>query len=154
MSSKNPILLGAVESKQRGSKVDLEPDWLKFLSDLWIEVKQGRHPKAGGTKTNIVEFGAMLAAATGRVDPWADASISRFLNGTQLSDELLLGFVTFFDLPYPILSAKSVEEIEWFNLVRTLGELGEEGRTKLAELRTVVIARIRVIKAEARLREG
>jgi hypothetical protein len=110
----------------RGNTIELEPQWLDFLHGLWRQVKSGEHPRAEGRKHNLVQFGALLAKEIGRDQPFSDASVSRFLKGTQVTDELARAFCQFFSLDYPVLSARHPDEIRWFALGRLMREMNQE----------------------------
>lgn len=111
----------------RGSSVEIEKAWLNHLHKLWHQMKDGSHPKAGGRKWSLEEFGRELARTSGRArGAWSKVSVSRFLNGQQPSDDLLRAFCSFFDLDYPIVCARHPDEIRWFQIGRSIRSLSKE----------------------------
>lgn len=118
-------------SKGRGSSIPLEQEWIKTLEGHWLTVKRGEHPKAHGRRHNLVQFGVLLAQESGRGEPFSESSLSRFFRGLQPSDEISDALSAFFDLPGPLLAARHIEEIEWFQLGRSIRDAD---RQKFREL--------------------
>ena len=121
----------------RGNTIPLSQEWLDMLHGLWRDVKEGRHPKSDGQTVSMDTFGAWLAEAIGRDRPYSRASISRFLAGLQVSDDLSDAFCLFFGLNSPALYADTPAEIDWFNLGRRLrGKSQTEYDTIVAMIRS------------------
>lgn len=104
--------------RSRGNRVELEPEWLDLLSYQWDQVRRGRHHSVD--KMTQAEFGAALAKEVGRNDPFSDASVSRFLSGKQVTDEMTLAFSRLFSLPYPLLCITQPEEAVLFENMRAI----------------------------------
>ena len=107
-------------SAGRGNTITLDQEWLDLLHTLWHEVKHGRHPSTDGQKVSLQEFGKILARKVGRRDPWSKQTLSKFLKGEQVTDDLVFAFSEFFGIPYPLISAPNPDIVEWAELGRYL----------------------------------
>lgn len=73
----------------------------------------------------LERLGEQLAKAVGRPRPFGSSSVHRFLDGTQVTDVLVDAFSRLFELPYPVVSASSPDEVLWFELGRRIKEIDQ-----------------------------
>jgi hypothetical protein len=86
-------------ARQRGRSVALPSWWLGPLRSI----------VAAGTASHR-ELGIALAATAGRLQPWAQSSVSRFLAGTHTPDDLAEAFQRHFALPPYVVQPRDLTE--------------------------------------------
>lgn len=65
----------------------------------WLDLARQAVAASG---VGLVEMGRKLAQAKRRAEPWNHGSVSRFLSGKLVTDEMVDAFVAVFDLPRPV----------------------------------------------------
>lgn len=65
---------------------------------------------AANDKRGLVDLGKRLATAIKRDQPFNHGTISKFLRGKTLTDELVAAFVTLFDMPQPAYYPRDLAE--------------------------------------------
>ena len=122
-------------STGRSSAIQVSPAWLDLLRERTDALT------VDGKSVGVVQLGKMLADAVGRRTPFSKATVSRFLLGDLITEEMLQAFSKLFDLPYPVITANSIEEIEWFDLGRLVFEADSKfARETMMRLRSWALA--------------
>lgn len=73
----------------------------------WLDLARQAVAASGD---GLVEMGRKLAAAKGRPERWNHGSVSRFLSGKMVTDEMVDAFVALFDLPRPVYYPRDAAE--------------------------------------------
>jgi hypothetical protein len=104
--------------RERGRTVDM-PSW-------WLDLVRSR---VAGMGKSLGDVGEMLAEKVKREEPWSHASVSRFLAGLHVTDDMAEAFVQLLKVPPAIFVARSESE------AREILELQKRLRGRSAERR-------------------
>ncbi len=118
----------------RSPKVQLTKPFLDDLHARWHEVKGGTHEVNFGEKISLEEWGKRLAKGVRRPRPFDKGQVSRFLDGSHTSKEVLEAICAYFRIPSPLISPQSIAEVEWFAAGQTLAALNQEEFQKMLRL--------------------
>ena len=114
--------------KQRGSAIELDPQWLAALEQ--------RIPREDGRRISYKEIGRRLADAIGQKKAWGKSTVERYISGELVTDSMTRAFCAWLGLLYPVISARHPDELDWLEAGRMLREYNpEEFRRELDELR-------------------
>lgn len=95
--------------------VEVHPKWLQLINEL--------RERGDGQKRYTYEWlGQKAADAINRAEAFGTSTIERALKG-QMTDEVLRALCSYFELPYPILSASEPAEVTWFDIGRRFAAL-------------------------------
>lgn len=78
---------------------------------------------ASASGDGMVDLGRKLAAAVKRAEPWNHGTVSKFLAGKLVTDEMVEAFVTLYSLPRPVYYPRDAAEALMFRAA-------EESRSK------------------------
>jgi hypothetical protein len=73
----------------------------------WLDAARSAAEASG---LGLVELAAKLSAKVGRSEPWTHGTISRFLAGKGVTDQLAEAMILFFDLPRPVYYPRDLPE--------------------------------------------
>lgn len=62
------------------------------------------------SQLGLVDLGVKLARAVGRDEPWTHGTLSRFLSGRNVTDQIADAMVALFDLPKPVYYPRDLSE--------------------------------------------
>ena len=96
---------GLPRSKPRASKINVPGHWL-VACRRWAR----KH------KESLSTLGPKLAKAIRRDEPFSKATLSRYLRGQKVTDDLTRAFSRLMGVPYPVLMPKSDHQRRWAEL--------------------------------------
>lgn len=73
----------------------------------WLDAARSAAEASG---LGLVDLAAKLSEKVGRTDPWTHGTISRFLAGKGVTDQLAEAMIQFFDLPRPVYYPRDLAE--------------------------------------------
>lgn len=73
----------------------------------WLDAARAAAEASG---LGLVELAAKLSAKVGRIEPWTHGTVSRFLAGKGVTDQLAEAMILFFDLPRPVYYPRDLPE--------------------------------------------
>lgn len=98
-----PVMNGLIVPKRaKGAAIPVPSWWLDEARAAWQRFKDG------GKK--MADLGQELALAVGRPDPWGHSVMSKFLDGSQVTSQIVAAFVEKFDLLQPVYYPRDLAE--------------------------------------------
>jgi hypothetical protein len=73
----------------------------------WLDAARAAAEASG---LSLVDLAARLSAKVGRSEPWTHGTVSRFLAGKGVTDQLAEAMIVFFDLPRPVYYPRDLPE--------------------------------------------
>lgn len=73
----------------------------------WLDAARAAVEASG---LGLVDLGSRLSAKVGRSEPWTHGTISRFLAGKVVTDQLAEAMIAYFDLPRPVYYPRDLPE--------------------------------------------
>lgn len=93
----------------------------------WLDAAQAAAAQSG---MGLVALGEALARTVKRDPPWNHGSISRFIRGERVTDDLVEAFVAHFDLPRPVYYPRDYAEAV---IYKTASEISDAAARKSAD---------------------
>jgi hypothetical protein len=83
----------------------------------WLDAARAAAEASG---LSLVDLAARLSAKVGRSEPWTHGTVSRFLAGKGVTDQLAEAMIVFFDLPRPVYYPRDLPEALLFRAAEAM----------------------------------
>jgi hypothetical protein len=151
------MLVGARKAKVRGVPIPISEGYWSMLRQA-VRDEQERRKAAMARGEDVLllteaQLGREISGQLGVDVGLSNSAVNRWMSGEQATDTVTRGVCLLLGFEYPIMSADSPEDVEWFRVGRVLREWGREDFDQLLAdakpLAAAAVARRRRLKKRA-----